>query len=255
MLSQTAIARTWGPGCYRGPKLRITLNGGGVVTVRAAIGDAVLALDAVLRAYGYRTRPRDTGALVCRDKVGHPGEKSNHSYGTALDLNWQSNPYGTRRTDMGPHMVAAVCAIRTNSGAQVWNWGGYWKSSPDPMHFEIVCTPADIASGIRRGSVPSMPAPLAKPVATTATQVPVIPHLDEGDDEMVRIVRDERDGKIYKVMGKPAVIGVHIETQEQLAHALAELEVDATGKPLGRRATSADVPTWAGADIAAIRML
>lgn len=168
MLSQTAIARTWGPRCYRGPKLEITLNGGGRVTVRAQIADAVLALDACLRAHDYRTRSRDTGALVCRSKVGHPGEMSNHSYGTALDLNWTTNPYGSRlRTDMPMAMVKAICSIRTRNGAQVWNWGGFWDGAKDAMHLEIVCTPKDIATGIDPRTVPDAP-----PAATTTAPPP-----------------------------------------------------------------------------------
>lgn len=185
MLSQSAIARTWGPGCYRGRKLEIVLNGGGRVTVRAQIADAVLALDACLRAHGYRTRARDTGALVCRQKVGGGG-MSNHSYGTALDLNWTTNPYGRRlRTDMPVAMVRAICSIRTGNGAQVWNWGGFWSGARDAMHFEIVCTPKDIATGIDPRTVPGAPAatpapkPAAPPAATTAPPTPI-----EEDDDM-----------------------------------------------------------------------
>lgn len=179
MLSQGAIASTWGPRCYKGPKLAIRLNGAGVVTVRAQIADAVLALDACLRAHAYRTRKADTGALVCRQKVNGAG-MSNHSYGTANDINWGTNPYGRRlRTDMPMAMVKAICSIRTRTGAQVWNWGGFWTGNKDAMHFEIVCTPRDIASGIDPRTVPGAP-PAAKPT-TPATPAPVA----EEEDEMV----------------------------------------------------------------------
>jgi hypothetical protein len=158
MLSQRDIKNAWGPGCYRGDRLTITLHGGGKVTVRPQIADAVLALDAVLRRFTYVTRAKDTGAGVCRDKVGRPGELSNHAYFTALDINWLLNPMGLRLvTNMPIAMVKAICSIRTRNGAQVWNWGGFWSGSKDAMHFEIVCTPKDIATGIDPRTVPGAP--------------------------------------------------------------------------------------------------
>ena len=171
MLSQTGIARAWGPRCYRGPTARIALNGSGHVTVRAGIVEAVLALNECLKAHGYRTRASDTGALVCREKVGGGGT-SNHSFVTALDLNWNSNPYGRRlRTDMPMAMVRDILAIRTTSGAQVWGWGGLWSGNKDPMHYEIVATPRDIATGIRRGTTLVTP----KPTVVAPIVIPKIP--------------------------------------------------------------------------------
>ena len=56
-------------------------------------------------------------------------------------------------------MVDEIEALRTNSGKQVFRWGGDWDGDNieddrtfDAMHFEIACTPTDIASGIA-GSV------------------------------------------------------------------------------------------------------
>lgn len=180
MLSQGAIASTWGPRCYKGPKLAIRLNGSGVVTVRAQIADGVLALDACLRAHNYKTRARDTGALVCRHKTGS-AVMSNHSYGTALDLNWGTNPYGRRlKTDMSMAMVTAICSIRTRNGAQVWNWGGFWDGHKDAMHYEVVCGPRDIATGIDPRTVPG--APPAAPPRTTTPTIPAPAAIEEDDD-------------------------------------------------------------------------
>lgn len=175
MLTQAQIMAAWAPRCT-GPFLKIGLHGEGKVTVRPAIGDAVLALNAILVAFNYRTRARDTGAGNCRPKVGGRGW-SIHAFWIALDLNWSTNPYGSKlHTDMPFAMVHAICAIRTNNGKQVWNWGGFWSGNKDAMHFEIVCSPRDLATGINpmtvlRGNwqAPHVPGP------TPTTPTPVKP--------------------------------------------------------------------------------
>jgi len=87
----------------------------------------------------------------------------------ALDgfiLTGNSNPYGKRLvTDMPAALPRDVCRIRTMNGRQVWNWGGYWSGNKDAMHYEIVCTPADLATGIDPRTVPGYrDAPLPKPL-------------------------------------------------------------------------------------------
>ena len=189
MLSQSQIAAVWGPACRKVARPTIALHGAGKVTVDPRIVDAVRALNACLVRWNYRTRYADTGAYVCRQKVGGNGY-SNHSYGTALDLNWQTNPYGrVLRTDMPAGMREAIKAIRTNNGRQVWAWGGDWRGNKDAMHWEIVCTPADLATGIRGGtttggSQPPAPAPAPNPQ-------PVV------EDDMY--ARDTKTGAIYAI--------------------------------------------------------
>ena len=130
MLTQAQIAQAWGPACRKVERPTLALNGAGRVTVDPRIVDAVRELNACLIAWNYRTRYADTGAYVCRDKVGKPGEKSNHSYGTALDINWQTNPYGrVLRTDFPAAMREAILGIRTNNGQQAWGWGGTWSGN------------------------------------------------------------------------------------------------------------------------------
>lgn len=152
-LSTSQLRQEWAPPCT-GPFARVHLHGAGVVSVRPSIVDAVLALNAVLVRYDYRTRAVDTGAYNCRRITGGTGY-SLHAYGIALDINWQSNPYGrTLVTDMPRAMVADIKAIRTKSGHQVWRWGGDYATNKDAMHFEIVCTQAQLATGIA-GSTPT----------------------------------------------------------------------------------------------------
>lgn len=137
----------WAPPCV-GPFVKVELHGEGAVTVRPEILPAVAALDACLKAHNYPTRQKDTGAYNCRVITG--GKKySLHAYRIALDLNWQTNPYGlVLVTDMPAEMVADIKAIRTRSGKQVWRWGGDYSGNKDAMHYEITCSPQDLATGI-----------------------------------------------------------------------------------------------------------
>lgn len=194
MLSQEQIAKDWGEGCFHGPKLAITLYGGGVVTVRPAIGDAVLALDAVLRSFRYQAFANDTGGYNCRPKTGST-ETSNHGRAIAIDIDWNQNPYGAvLHTNMPRAMVDDICAIRTNNGQQVWNWGGNWSGNKDAMHFEIVCKPSDIATGIKGGSVPT---PFPEPDPNPPPVPPITPSGDiDKETETMQFINATGRGNI-----------------------------------------------------------
>jgi hypothetical protein len=58
-------------------------------------------------------------------------EKSQHGYGTAIDINVANNPMlnGKLKTDMPDN----INALANSFGL---TWGGSWKNRPDPMHFE-----------------------------------------------------------------------------------------------------------------------
>lgn len=179
MLTQSQIRYYWSPRCT-GPFATVSLYGSGKVVVDAAIVTAVKALNQVLAAFRYSTRAADTGAYNCRMNTSGTGW-SIHAYGCACDINWLTNPYSRYlRTDMPAGMPRAICAIRTNNGKQVWNWGGYWSGNKDAMHYEIVCTPADLRTGINWSTVYGGAAP-----APTPTPTPVLPP-EEGP--MYRIV-------------------------------------------------------------------
>lgn len=148
------LRQLWAPPCT-GPFARVTLFGGGMVSVRPSIVEATKALDACFRAHNYPTHPAETGAYNCRHITGGTGY-SLHAFGIAEDINWNENPYGhTLKTDMPAAMIADIEAIRTKSGAQVWRWGGRYSGNKDAMHFEVVASPAEIASGIVGAQTPS----------------------------------------------------------------------------------------------------
>ncbi|HEU0298592.1 MAG TPA: peptidoglycan-binding protein, partial [Longimicrobium sp.] len=116
---------------------------------------AVRALGLVMQAFQYVVRRGDTGAYNCRRITGGTGS-SLHSHGIAIDVNWNTNPYRADNrlvTDMPRAMVNAALAIRTNNGKEVWGWGGNYRTVKDAMHYEIVCTPADLATGINWSTV------------------------------------------------------------------------------------------------------
>jgi hypothetical protein len=139
----------------------LPLYGEGRVTVDRRIVEAVHALNACLERHRYPTRRNDTGAYNCRKITGGTGY-SLHAYGIALDINWQSNPYGPKLiTNMPSAMVNDIKAIRTKGGALVWRWGGDYKNNKDAMHYEVACSPAALATGIAGSTAPTVPKPPA----------------------------------------------------------------------------------------------
>ena len=155
-LTTTQLRNTWGPPCSFN-KATFAFWTGVKVTVDHRITEALGALDAIMARYGYKPTAPDVGAFVCRKITGGTGY-SLHAYGIAVDINWQANPYtkGPLITDMPRAMVNEITALRTNSDAPVWGWGGNYRSIKDAMHYEIVCTPGDLATGIKGAAAPPL---------------------------------------------------------------------------------------------------
>ena len=202
MLNQTQQAIAWGPACG-GKKATVSLFGTGKATVRSSLIEAASALNNCLIYWNYRTIYAQTGAFNCRKKRGSSGW-SNHSYATAIDINWQRNLFSSRIvTDMPRAMIEAICRIRTNNGKQVWNWGGYWSGTKDAMHFEVVCRPSDIATGINWSTVPNgrgsnipVNIPIQRPSSQPKTEVPKQPITE--DEEVTKLIRNnERNHPQY----------------------------------------------------------
>jgi hypothetical protein len=151
----TQLRNEYGPGCLPvQERVNISLHGEGRITVARVAADAFRALNACLVKHRYATRRLDTGAYNCRKITGGSG-LSLHSFGIAADLNWQSNPYGPRLvTDMPRGMREDIKAIRTRSGEYVFRWGGDYSGNKDAMHYEVVCSLADLLSGIDPRTVP-----------------------------------------------------------------------------------------------------
>jgi hypothetical protein len=90
----------------------------------------------------------NTSAFNCREVAGQPGVLSQHSHGTAIDINPLVNPWvhagrvdppeGAQYADRSKQWKGAIyhddLVVRAFS-AIGWRWGGYWPGSPDYQHF------------------------------------------------------------------------------------------------------------------------
>lgn len=150
--------------CKPDQMVPVRLYGGLTIRVHRATVEAWNALSGILETHGYKADPNDPGgpgAYNCRPITGGKGY-SLHAYGIAADINPAGNPYGRDLvTDMPRKMVDEIEALRTNSGKQVFRWGGDWDGDNieddrtfDAMHFEIAAAPADIATGIAGAAPP-----------------------------------------------------------------------------------------------------
>lgn len=75
------------------------------------------------------------GAWVPRFVRGSKTTLSNHSYGTAFDINTIWNMLGSKPTPVGGRgSVRELVPIANQYG---FYWGGHYPSRPDGMHFEI----------------------------------------------------------------------------------------------------------------------
>lgn len=93
---------------------------------------------------GYEIK--EIGGFVWKNKTNSASkERSSHSYGLAIDINWNygnpqvkggkvlvGTPYGSHELSMKEGSVTVQTLKQTG-----WKWGGNWTSSKDYMHFSI----------------------------------------------------------------------------------------------------------------------
>lgn len=164
MTTTTQVREWWAPACKAN---------------QASLQAAYEALDECLKMWKYAPKAGETGAFNCRPITNGTGY-SLHAYdpdgyftfwsgvritkAIAVDVNWNENPYGpVLKTDMPSGMIADIKKIKTKNGKQVWRWGGDYSGNKDAMHFEIIVSPADLATGVV-GAYPAGAAPLADEV-------------------------------------------------------------------------------------------
>jgi hypothetical protein len=95
--------------------------------------------------------PIDEGTLddwgyAYRDVRGSTTSLSNHSSGTAIDLNATQHPLGK----VGTFPIEKVPMIRALAKKYGLIWGGDYRNRKDEMHFEIALTPAKAAALIKK---------------------------------------------------------------------------------------------------------
>jgi hypothetical protein len=102
------------------------------IQVHKLIKDNVVALfnDFVKLNYHVKYPIRVMGGYVPRHMYWDPKKPlSIHSYGIAIDLNWDTNPAGNHPGDMPKYVVDLFKAYG-------WTWGGDWKAL-DRMHLQF----------------------------------------------------------------------------------------------------------------------
>ncbi len=180
MRSTAALRTAWSDWECKEAKMTVVDFGPDRIRVVPSTKDAWTALAQVMAQHDYTIRTGDTDSYNCRRITGGTG-LSLHSYGIALDVNWNTNPYlktpegrkvkySTRRTqdargadvrtgaadtDMTPAMIEDVRGIETVDGKPVFAWGGDFKTSKDAMHFQIDLTPAELGRGIDFSTQPA----------------------------------------------------------------------------------------------------
>jgi peptidoglycan hydrolase-like protein with peptidoglycan-binding domain len=184
MRTTSELRRLWVPACACELTV-LLLHSGARASVAKATAEAFRAIDGVMQSAGYAPRAADTGGYNCRKITGGTGH-SLHAFGIAVDYNWNSNPFrsdGKLVTDMPPKMVSAIKAIRTNGGAPVFRWGGDFTRVKDAMHFEVVASPRELASGIDWPQVdvrePDPKRPATWPVLQRGDRGPTVTALQE----------------------------------------------------------------------------
>lgn len=90
---------------------------------------------------GYNFRLVGTYAWRQKNCPGGCSGLSTHSFGTTMDINWDTNPYTTANThDIPP----AIVEIFKNNG---FEWGGDWNGEKDWMHFQYNGEPGAVVGG------------------------------------------------------------------------------------------------------------
>jgi len=88
----------------------------------------------------------DDWGYCYRDVRGNVGKLSNHSSGTAIDLNATQHPLGK----FGTFPNEKVPMIRALAKKYGLIWGGDYHNRKDEMHFEIALPPAKVAALIAK---------------------------------------------------------------------------------------------------------
>lgn len=137
--------RGWGPGWpteRTADQVKISRAGSTPTAISVHRGIAPLVAEG-LRSTEEEIRydVRMLGGYCSRPIRGSTSTPSNHSWGLAVDINWDKNPMLKSRlvTDLPAQMVTAWKALG-------FAWGGDYRTRKDSMHFEFMGTPAQAAA-------------------------------------------------------------------------------------------------------------
>jgi hypothetical protein len=155
--------RSFGPGwpnCDRSRIVTLVRSDGLRLPIHNDLAGLVAILLDLTELRGYNVRPDWTWGYACRPIAG-TRTPSNHSWGTAVDINAPVNP---RKRPLTTNIPRAVVNMWKAHG---FRWGGdYQASTPDPMHMEFMGTKFDAAR---------IEARLRKFLGAKTPQVPHVP--------------------------------------------------------------------------------
>lgn len=177
-MADASFGPAW-PNCDRqGRIVTLRRHDGLALPIHRDLVDLVSILMDLTELGGYDIVPGWTWGYACRP-IANTNTPSNHSQGTAVDINAPANPRRADRrfvSDMPPWMVK----LWTDHG---FRWGGRF-SWPDPMHFEFMGTASQAratAARIRAFlGAQGRPAP-APPGGVRPTIVPYPGAVEDGD--------------------------------------------------------------------------
>ena len=93
----------------------------------------------------------DDWGYGCGDNRGIGAMDSNHASGTAIDLNATKHIQGGTVSGYTPKQEQRIFTLCTKYGIR---WGFTYQFNKDPMHFEIIETPATVATRIKTMKLP-----------------------------------------------------------------------------------------------------
>lgn len=90
------------------------------------------------------------GGYAYRPVRGSTTVWSEHSSGTAIDVNASRHPRGVKNAGWTPSQIRVIeWYLKYSPTGQLFTWGNNFKTTPDPMHFEIK-NPAGLAAWNKR---------------------------------------------------------------------------------------------------------
>ena len=151
-------------------------------------------------------RKKDSWGWAYRPIRGKTNGYSNHSSGTAIDLNATDHPLGKWNTFTAGQRARIRAKLRDYEGAV--RWGGDYQNRPDDMHLEINADAATLARVARKLTSPGVP---VKPSTGGSTTKPSTtkPTNKSEEDELMALSK---------------------ETLNQIATAVLTVPVTANGK-------------------------
>lgn len=140
---------------HRGELMVHRRHAADVARVFRLLFDARFPIERMELANGYMgndpplAQQNNTAGFNCRRPVGGGRRWSEHSYGTAVDINPDQNPYVSRSGHVEPLFGGPFVDRRLDAPGMLragdvvirafrsigWRWGGSWRGTKDYMHF------------------------------------------------------------------------------------------------------------------------